>query len=150
MTIRKLFPLLLVAVVAVVAMPERASAQGCWICYKCVWGGGEVGKSCLLPIPQPLIGYRNCHQDAPCDCYMKAEDFGFCHLPLAAAEQAEYETELAETLAAISANRTIPADGRFFYTKRGSEFVVRRKCDVAEVGRVAISEVEPVPVLGAG
>ncbi len=101
-------------------------------------------------IPFPLIGFRNCHQDAPCDCYMKPEDYGFCHLALTAAETAEYETELAETLAAIRANRSIPADGSFFYAKRGSEFVVRRKCDVAEVGRVAISEVEPVSVLGAG
>lgn len=150
MKIRNLFPLLLVAVAAVGAMPERASAQGCWICYKCQWGGGDVGKSCLLLIPFPVIGYRNCHQDAPCHCYTKPEDFGFCHLPLGAAETAEYETELAETLAAIRANRTIPADGSFFFAKRGSELVVRRKCDVAEVGRVAISEVEPVPVLGAG
>ena len=148
MKIRNLFPLLLVAMAAVATMPERASAQGCWYCDACWWG--EVGKSCVLMIPGPVIGFGNCNARAPCDCYMKAEDFGFCHLPLTAAETAEYETKLAETLAAIRANRTIPADGRFFYAKRGSEFVVRRKCDVAEVGRVAISEVEPVPVLGTG
>ena len=148
MMIRKLFPLLLVAVAAVVMLPGRASAQLCSYCDECWWG--EHGESCVMMFPSPLIGFRDCHQDAPCHCYLKPEDFGFCSVPLGAAETAEYETELAETLAAIRANRSVPADGSFFYAKHGSEFVVRRKCDVAEVGRVAISEVEPVPVLGAG
>lgn len=150
MTIRKLFPLLLVAVAAAVLVPERASAQLCSYCDKCWWGGGRAGESCVMMFPSPVIGYRDCHQRAPCDCYLKPEDFGFCHIPLGAAETADYEAELAETLAAIRANTSIPADGRFFYAKRGSEFVVRRKCDVVEVARVAVSEVEPVPVLGAG
>lgn len=147
MTIRKLSPLLFVAVVAVAMLPERASAQ-CWYCDDCWWG--EHGRSCVMIFPSPLIGFADCHQDAPCHCYTLLEDVGFCYASGTAAETAEYETELAETLAAIRANRSIPADGSFFYAKRGSEFVVRRKCDVAEVGRVAISEVEPVSVLAAG
>ena len=58
MKIRNLFPLLLVAMAAVATMPERASAQGCWYCDKCWWGGGEVGESCVLMIPGPLSGFR--------------------------------------------------------------------------------------------
>ena len=53
-------------------------------------------------------------------------------------------------MAAIKANRFIPSDGRFFYVRQGAEFVVRRKCDVAEMDRVVIAEIETVPVLGAG
>ena len=145
MTIRKLFPLLLVAVAAAVLVPERASAQ-CWYCDEC-WLG-PTGTTCVMELPGPVIGNDDCDQTAECKCEIGG--IGFCFPPSTAAEQAEYETELAETVAAIKANRSIPSDGRFFYVRRGAEFVVRSKCDVAEVDRVAIAEIETVPVLGAG
>lgn len=145
MRIRKLFPLLLVAVAAAVLAPERASAQ-CWYCDDC-WLG-PTGTTCVMLIPSPIVGIDYCDQAGPCDC--QPGGLGFCFGPSTAAEEAEYETELAETVAAIKANRSIPSDGRFFYARQGAEFVVRRKCDVAEVGRVAIAEIETVPVLGAG
>lgn len=47
-------------------------------------------------------------------------------------------------------DRPVPADRRSFHAKRGSEFVVGRRCDVAEAGRVAIAGVESAPVPGAG
>jgi len=56
----------------------------------------------------------------------------------------EEAAELTETLAAIRAGESIPADGLFFYVRRGANFVVTSKCGAAEVARVAIAEVEPV------
>ena len=58
------------------------------------------------------------------------------------------ETDVNETLAAIKAGESIPADGPFFYVRRGAEFVLRRKCDAAEMVRVAAAEVESTPILG--
>ena len=146
MTIRKLLPLMFVTVASAALLPERASAQ-CWSCDRC-WLG-PTGTTCVLTIPFPLMGFTDCLQTAQCYCQTRVEDFDFCYSP-GDAETAEYSAELAETLVAIRTNGSIPADGRFFFTRRGAEFVVRRKCDIAEVGRVAITEVEPVPVLGAG
>jgi len=146
--VRKLVLLLFAAVAADALPPEQASAQ-CWYCDDCWYGDPSWGFSCVLMLPSPPIGYVECGQDGPCVCEVR--NLGWCHLdPQNSSAKAEYEAELAETLAAIRANRSVPADGSFFYAKRGAEFVVRRKCDVAEVGRVAISEVEPAPVLGAG
>ena len=67
------------------------------------------------------------------------------------AETAAAETEqLKETLAAIKTGRSISADGPFVYLRQGADYVVRRRCDAAEVGRVAIADVRPIPVVGAG
>lgn len=62
----------------------------------------------------------------------------------------EQNAELTETLAAIRAGESIPADGPFFYARRGDDFVVRRKCGAAEVARVAIAEVKSAPIARAG
>ena len=147
MTIRRLLPLMLVALGATVFTPERASAQ-CWYCDDC-WLG-DKGETCVLMIPFPLIGFTDCLQTGQCDCTTDVRDFGFCFSSDTAAETAEYETELAETMAAIRTSKSIPSDGSFFFARQGADFVIRRKCDVAEVGRVAVSEVESVPVAGAG
>ena len=71
-------------------------------------------------------------------------DFGLC-LPVAGATDAE-TVQLEETLAAIKERRSIPADGPFAYLKQGEDFVVRRKCDGTEMGRVAIAEVGSVRI----
>jgi hypothetical protein len=63
---------------------------------------------------------------------------------------ATMETELAETVMAIKAGEPIPVDGSFVYLSRGPDLVVRRRCDMAEVARVAIAEVEPVRTLAGG
>ena len=144
MTIRRLFPLLFAAVATAVLVPERASAQ-CWYCDEC-WLGPK-GTTCVLMVPTPPEGITECIQVMECWCFPWKS--GNC-LPTTAAGRTALEAELGETLAAIRANEPIPADGRVFYVKRGADFVIRRKCDAAEVGRLAIAEVEAPPVVGGG
>ena len=62
----------------------------------------------------------------------------------------ELDAQLTEVLAAIRVGESIPADGLFFYVRRGADFVVRRKCGAVEMARVAIAEVESAPVPGRG
>lgn len=50
----------------------------------------------------------------------------------------------------IRARKSIPADGPFVYLKQGTDFVVRRKCDRAEMGRVAIAEVHSALIVVGG
>jgi len=98
-------------------------------------------------VPSPVLGYLDCHQDAECEC--DSWNIAWCE-DLRELAVGELEAELSETLAAIKANNSIPADGRFFYVKRGTEFVVRSKCDGAEMARLAIAEVESAPTLVGG
>ncbi len=151
MTIRKLFPLLLVAAAAVVLMPEPASAQ-CWSCDVCNWKehNSPDPSSCYGRLYGEPLGYTNCHEDAPCECEVRIEDYGFCWGGAAVGSAAEEAEQLKEALAAISAGRSISADGPFIYLRQGADYVVRRRCDAAEMGRVAVAEVQPVPVVGAG
>lgn len=60
------------------------------------------------------------------------------------------EAELSETVLAIKSGRPMSADGSFFYVSRGMDLVIRRKCDMAEVARVAIAEVQPTLTLAGG
>ena len=55
MKIRKLFPLLFVAVAATVLAPERASAQ-CWYCDDC-WLG-PTGTTYVLKGPSKVVLLR--------------------------------------------------------------------------------------------
>lgn len=64
--------------------------------------------------------------------------------------RAELDEQLTETLAAIMAGESIPADGLFFHVRRGDDFVVRRKCGAAEVARVAIADIGSAPIRRAG
>ena len=158
MKIRKLFPLTFVAVFAVALLPDWAVGQiepavsDCVICvYDCPVDsdrhkGGETCRGAIKTGPLP-VGFTNCIQgEVPCTC--KTEKFGLCDIPqLSAAEQA---AQLTETLAAITAGESIPADGLFFYARRGADFVVRRKCGAVEMARVAIADVESAPVPGRG
>ena len=149
MTIRKLFPLLFVAVAAAVLMPETASAQ-CWWCGVCTWDSDERNpKSCTGRTHGFPVGFTNCHEDAPCACRLDPRDFGIC-LPWEAETAAAETEQLKKTLAAIRAGRSISADGPFVYLRQGADYVVRRRCDAAEVGRVAAADLRPVPVVGAG
>ena len=63
---------------------------------------------------------------------------------------AKLESELLETVSAIRAGESIPADGSFVYVSRGPDLVVRRRCDLAEFARVAIVELEPARILAGG
>ena len=150
MTIRKLFPLLFVAVAAVVLTPETASAQ-CWSCGTCNWQSHESPdpSSCDGRLYGEPLGFTNCHEDAPCECELKIQDYGFCFPGSAGSAAAETE-QLKKTLAAIRAGRSISADGPFVYLRQGADYVVRRRCDAAEMGRVAVADIRPVPVVGAG
>ena len=154
MRIRKLFPL---TFVAVALLPDWASGQiepisNCVTCvYDCpvesdLPNGGETCRGAKKSGPLP-IGFTNCIQgEEPCTC--DVEDLGLCDPPqLSAAEQA---AQLTETLAAIRAGESIPADGLFFYARRGADFVVRRKCGAVEMARVAIADIESAPVPGRG
>ena len=150
MTIRKLFPLLLVAAAALVLMPEKASAQ-CWRCDTCHWESNERNpKSCHGRTQGFPLGYTNCNEPAPCACWLDTRDFGICLLPWEGGTAAAETEQLKETLAAIRAGRSISADGPFVYLRQGADYVVRRRCDAAEVGRVAIADIRPVPIVGAG
>lgn len=145
MTIRKLFPLLFVAIAAAALLPERASAQLCWYCDECDWDpegticrGYSVNNS-------PIIGYLSCSGPEFCTCQRKTP--GICYVPEYGMDEAAEREKLDESLAAIKAGRSIPADGPFFYVSSGGDLVVRRKCDTAEVARVAVAEVTPVLAL---
>lgn len=149
MTIRKLFPLLFVAVAAAVLMPGKAAAQ-CWRCDTCHWESDEPNpKSCVGRIQGFPFGFTNCNEPAPCVCWLDPRDFGIC-APWEAETAAAETEQLEQTLAAIRAGRSISADGPFVYVRQGADYVVRRRCDAAEMGRVAVADVRPVPVVGAG
>ena len=150
MTIRKLFPLLLVAVAAVVLMPEAASAQ-CWWCGGCNWESDEdwAPSSCHGRTQGSPMGYTNCHEDAPCSCRIWLAGWGVC-LPWKFETAAAETEQLKETLAAIRAGRSISADGPFVYLRQGADYVVRRRCDASEMARVAVADIRPVPIVAAG
>ena len=153
MRIRKLILCLFVAVLAMAASTERASAQ-CWNCKPnwCMWA--DWGPGCVMDFPT-AEGYNDCF-DYPvanvCRCKHRM-DPGNCVPPqdedpnVAAAKM---ESELSETLLAIKAGDPIPADGSFVYVSRGPDLVVRRKCDMAEIARVAIADVQPARILAGG
>ena len=150
MTIRKLFPLLFAAVAAVVLMPETASAQ-CWWCDTCHWNAtSPKPRSCWGRLQGEPLGYTNCYEDAPCVCRVEIRDYGFCLDREAAGNAAVEAEQLKKTLAAIKAGRSIPADGPFVYLRQGADYVVMRRCDALEVGRVAVAEVPPVHIVGVG
>ena len=148
MTIRNLFPLLLVAVAAAVLGPEKAAAQ-CWYCGTCAFDPEVPNpRMCIGYLTAP-IGFTNCsHGEKVCDC--SVSNFGFCFGPRDAAATAAEAAELEVTLAAIRSGRPMPADGPFFYGKQGEDFVVRRKCDAVEMARVAVADVETRPDVAAG
>lgn len=148
MTIRRLFPLLFVAVTATALGPERASAQ-CWYCGECAFEPEVPDPGMCIGYLTAPIGYTNCsHGEKVCDC--SVSNFGFCWGPRDAASTAAEEAQLEETLAAIRASRPIPADGPFFYARQGEDFVVRRKCDAVELARVAAADVGTRPERAAG
>lgn len=160
MKIRNLFPLLLVAVAAVASLPDQMSAQvvwisDCYVCGTCAWPSGrpDAGAMCMGRIPAFGIGWKQCSQgEEICTC--RTSQIGWCSGPcLPCGDPDEQTAELteslvSETLAAIKAGESIPADGPYFYARRGAEFVVRRKCDAAEVVRVAVAKVASTPILG--
>ena len=152
MRIRNLILCLFAAMCVVAAATERASAQ-CWNCKpeRCMWGSGS---GCVMDFPV-TNGYDSCYDfpvNGRCSCFT-GPDGGDCVPPpdgdpsLAAAKM---EAELSETVVAIKAGQSIPAKGSFVYVSKGPDLVVRRRCDMAEVARVAIAEVEPVRTLAGG
>lgn len=58
--------------------------------------------------------------------------------------------KIRKTLAAIIEGGSIPGDGPFFYVRSGADLVVRKKCDLAEVARVAAAEVKRPLAVVAG
>lgn len=147
MRIRKLLPLLFLAAVIVASLPERVSAQrgGCSNCTRCAFGKGTM---CQLLFPGEIdFGFTNCKQQEFCTCY--PGQLGDC-FPAQELAAADLEELLAGTVAAIQAGEAIPADGPFFYLRRGAEFVIRPRSDAAEVGRVAVADVEPAPTPARG
>jgi len=156
MTIRKLFPLVFVAVFGVALLPDWASGQiepvvsDCVICVdECPFDSDQRngGRTCRGANTSLPVGNTNCEQgEEVCTC--DTSGIGLCNAPqLSAVEQ---DARLTETLAAVRTGKSIPADGLFFYVRRGVDFVVRRKCDGVEMARVAIADVESAPVLGGG
>ena len=150
MTIRKLFPLPFVAAVAVAMSPERVAAQ-CWRCDTCSFPSTEpVPQMCVARLQGHPVGWKNCHSDRQCACELRFEDIGFCLDRTDATGMAAEAVQLKGTLAAIRELKPIPADGPFVYLKQGADFVVRRKCDGAEMGRVAIAEVRSGAIVVGG
>ena len=83
-------------------------------------------------------------------CRVEIRDYGFCLNPEAAGTAAAEAEQLKKTLAAIKAGRSVPADGPFVYLRKGTEYVVMRRCGAVEVGRVAVAEVPPMHGVGVG
>ena len=153
MTIRKLFPLLLVAVAAAILSPERGSAQEgemCWKCDQCAFDPDPSSTMCVgLPLNNnPVIGATRCSHPSFCEC--RSRSIGFCFQPETAADSQTRQHLLEETLAAIRVGKSIPADGPFFYVRRGMNLVVRSKCDRTEAARVAVAEVARTPTVVGG
>lgn len=151
MKIRKLFPLLLVAVAAAALVPEGGSAQApCWYCDKCAYG--PQGKSCFgySVNEAPVWGYSRCITPSQCQCWHHILDTTLCRRSAASAEEVPETELLRETLAAIIEGGSIPGDGPFFYVRSGADVVVRNKCDLAEVARVAAAEVKRPLMVVAG
>ena len=156
MTIRKLFPLLFVALAAAVLSPVGGSAQEggsnplCWKCDQCAFDPDPSAKMCvgLSVNNNPLIGMTSCGHPSFCTC--QPLSIGFCRQPEAAADSRARQHLLEETLAAIRTGESISADGPFFYVRRGMELVVRTKCDLTEVARVAVAEVARGPAVVGG
>ena len=144
MTTRKLFPLLFVAIAAAALLPERASAQVCWYCGDCPFGSGEMCYGYSFH-DEPILGYLNCGHPEFCRC--ERSNPGLCWVIELGMDEGAEQEQLDETLAAIKAGRSIPADGPFFYVSSGRDLVVRRKCDAEEVARLAAAEVDPVLAL---
>ena len=156
MTIRKMFPVLFVAVMAVAMWPETASAQisSCMMCAPCPFESnrpnlGEICRGADPILPWLPIGRIDCSNGEEfCTCDL-GPDYGWCYdqAHLSAEEQG---AKLAESLESMRTGETIPADGLFFYVRRGADYVVRRKCDAAEVARVAIADAGSAATLGGG
>ena len=150
MRIRNLIPCLFILMCAVAASAVRASAQ-CWTCEpeRCTWVG--LGPGCVMTFPA-TDGFGNCF-DSPVCLSCHTEDKGNC---LATQDEdpnvaaAKMEAELSETVVAIKAGESIPADGSFVYVSSGPDLVVRRKCDMVAVARVANAEVQPARTLASG
>lgn len=142
MTIRNLFPLLFVAVAAAVLVPERASGQLCWSCMQCPFDESPDAEMCygLSPNSDPVVGATSCAGPAFCTCDLGS--IGFCDGRETTAGNLAEQQLLEETLAAIREGRSITADAPFFYVRAGNDFVVRSKCDLAEVARLAVAEVD--------
>ncbi len=85
-----------------------------------------------------------------CACRIWLRDLGFCGLGEIGETAAAETDQLKKTLAAIKAGRSISADGPFVYLRQGADYVVRRRCDAEEIGRMAVADVQPVPIVGAG
>ena len=157
MTIRKLFPVLFVAVFAVAAWTGEAAGQkvsSCMRCGECPFESGESGGTEICMGAEPIlpwfpVGHVDCtNGEETCTCDL-GEDYGLCY-ELAQLSAEEQEAQLAETLASMRAGESIPADGLFFYVRKGTDFVVRRKCDATEVGRVAIADAGSAQIHGRG
>ena len=150
MKIRNLFPLLLVAVAAAVLVPERATAQLCWTCMQCPFDPNPRAEMCtgFSPNNEPVVGATRCAGPVFCTCILRS--IGFCDGREAAADSQAERRLLEETLAAIREGRAISADAPFFYVRSGADFVVRSKCDLAEVARLAVAEVSRPRTVVAG
>lgn len=128
MTIRRMFPLLAVAVVAVASWPERAAAQ-IGDCMHCDWSpfGPWPSQICV----GDYVGWENCSQQGNND-YHWCRPYGDpCEILLDdAGEQLAISMVMAEEM--------LPADGDYFFVLDGQERVVMRKCDGTLVARVPL------------
>ncbi len=144
MTYRILF--ILLAVFAVAALPDQASAQ-CMECKDCSYGHG---RGCA---GAQEGGSANCGQDGfegenedgrPGFVCMCQEYGASCE---AAAADGTVEEHLPMALASLKVGNSMPADGPLYYAVAGPDIVFRRKCNGEPVYRVAAAEigVELVP-----
>ena len=142
MTIRNLFPLLFVAVAAVALAPERASAQ-CWYCGDLRVHAGSSRPGNVHTGTSPPRSASRTVSTAKRRATAKAVNFGFCFGPRNAARHGSGSggARGRRWQPSEQAGRFRPS-GLFFYARRGEDFVVRRKCDAVEMGRVAVAEVE--------
>jgi len=147
---RHLFPLLLVAVAAAVLVPERATAQNCWRCMQCPFDPTPGARMCtgFSLNDEPVVGATRCAGPAFCTCILRS--IGFCDGRESMADSQAERQLLEGTLAAIREGRSISADAPFFYVRSGADFVVRSKCDLAEVARLAVAEVNRPRTVVAG
>lgn len=160
MTIRRLAPVLSLTMFAVVLLPGRGFAQktsgisSCLNCGECAFESDQPdgGEMCIgVEAPRPFLpfGWGECSQgEEVCTCQL-GEKLIWCYEQQTQLSPEEQDIRLAEVLAAIRFGRSIEADGLFFYVRRGTDFVVRRKCDAVEVARVAISEIESNSAVGS-
>jgi len=132
MTIRRLFPLLAVAVVAVASSPADVAGQisSCWVCVKSIFQPDNNSTICQ----GWYSGTEHCAQAGSPDFHLCLDYGGPCDDGVfAAGDDVAVESVLA--------GQMLPVDGGHFVMTERDDIVIMRKCG-AVIVRFAMSELK--------